>query len=100
MKLKKGQKVRREVCGPGDLVSGEEAVIERVDKKGVWLETTHHPDGPYDPKTGWHSDNMFGMRRRIVLGPAKAAKASKAKTQEEVDEEYNLLHDEENELGP
>jgi len=67
MAFKKGQAVIRELHG-GGMVSQEEEVVLRVDKDGVWLDNGpgNDPDGPFDSKTGWHSESVFGFRQRIA----------------------------------
>ncbi len=64
-RFKKGQKVTIEVHVAG-LVTTEDGVVLRVDRKGAWLDNGvgNDPSGPFDATTGWrHFDFGLGSQR-------------------------------------
>lgn len=62
-KFKKGQKVTKYLAGAG-YVTGEDAEVLRVDRRGVWLDNGpgNDPSGPFNPKTGNGESFMPGWR--------------------------------------
>jgi hypothetical protein len=63
-----GQTVVEELHAAG-FVTTENKIVQSIEKGKVWLSNGrgNDPSGPFDAKTGWHEDTVFGSRKRILV---------------------------------
>lgn len=66
-KFRKGQPVIKYLSGAG-YTTEEDAVVLKVDKRGVWLDNGpgNDPSGPFDPKTGNALENLMAGWRTYI----------------------------------
>jgi hypothetical protein len=67
--FQKGDKVKL-ILSIAGIVTEDEGIVLRVDKKGVWLDNGagNDPDGPYDARTGeWEDNDVIPMSYEKIV---------------------------------